>query len=1029
MPKTPQYLLDKINRAKREKATTLSLRYDRELSTIPPEVFELEHVQVLDLSYTKIREIPPEIKQLKNLRELRLFGCPLREVPQIHGLGIDYAFYRRFTKKIDKNQIAGLRFRRREMDELNKAGEFPQLTTLDLQRNELTTLPDSVTQLSRLTTLDLSWNKLTTLPDAVTRLSQLTTLDLRGNGLTTLPDSVTQLAQLTKLDLSRNELTTLPDSVTQLAQLTKLDLRNSKLTTLPDSLGQLSQLTTLDLSRNKLTTLPDSLGQLSQLTTLDLSNNKLTTLPDSVGQLSQLTTLSLHNNQLRRLPAGLFQLENIHRIDFKKTKFRNHAGKGEITLGDNPLEEPPLTILEKGIEAVREYFAQKQVQGSAPLFEAKLLLVGEGGAGKTSLWKKLQDETYPVGLQEESTTGINVHSGWQFACKAAPEGLFIANLWDFGGQEIQYLTHQFFLTARSLYVLVADDRKQDTRYAYWFEIIKTLGNGSPVLVLLNERKGQPVSSFDFEHYRREYGAHFPLEKCEVDLAEKNLHRFRHLRDKIENMLLKLPHVGDELPATWPRIRRALEKKRAENHLSLAAYRAVCREHGLEDESWQLQLSGYLHDLGVILHFQDNPPLFGTVFINPQWVVNAVYIILESDHVRKQQGRFTKKWMFDLWQEKGYSTEERNHLLNLMLKDGFDLCYPLDEAKTQFIAPQLLPRRRPKFAWPEKADLYFRFQYAFMPHGIITRLIVQMHEWIAEDEKGEDLVWERGVVLVKDSVRALVVQRKTERRSERVIDLQLVGPELERKEFLAQLRGKIHEINHRLSRQIKAEERVPIPKHPDADVEYQTLLQLDQQGVERHFVEKVGWVSVPQLLNGVELESKREWQRGGREMGEGDWGEKGILFAPNIQVNPVVNAQSTSTAEAQAEASSKLDFSIELNGLQSRFNELKEEAAELGPEGEALREEVAALQKKLQKLDSASEKRQVQAAGAMSKARRLLEELNDTGTQLGKTVDKIKGGVKMVQDLGRQYNKIAEWSGLPVVPQALLGRSKGDASSK
>lgn len=81
----------------------------------------------------------------------------------------------------------------------------------------------------------------------------------------------------------------------------------------------------------------------------------------------------------------------------------------------------------------------------------------------------------------------------------------------------------------------------------------------------------------------------------------------------------------------------------------------------------------------------------------------------------------------------------------------------------------------------------------------------------------------------------------------------------------------------------------------------------------------------------------------------------------------------------------------------------------------------ALQQRLQKLESVSEPRQVKEAGAMNKAKRLLEELNDTSTELGKTVDKIKGGVKIAQDLGKQYNKIAQWCGLPTVPRPLLGQ--------
>jgi GTPase SAR1 family protein len=41
---------------------------------------------------------------------------------------------------------------------------------------------------------------------------------------------------------------------------------------------------------------------------------------------------------------------------------------------------------------------------------------------------------------------------------------FRVNIWDFGGQEIYHQTHQFFLTERSLYALVADTRTENTDF-------------------------------------------------------------------------------------------------------------------------------------------------------------------------------------------------------------------------------------------------------------------------------------------------------------------------------------------------------------------------------------------------------------------------------------------------------------------------------------------------------------------------------------------------------------------------------------
>ena len=42
------------------------------------------------------------------------------------------------------------------------------------------------------------------------------------------------------------------------------------------------------------------------------------------------------------------------------------------------------------------------------LYEAKFLIIGEGGAGKTSFAKKIEDENYKLKPDEDSTEGIDV---------------------------------------------------------------------------------------------------------------------------------------------------------------------------------------------------------------------------------------------------------------------------------------------------------------------------------------------------------------------------------------------------------------------------------------------------------------------------------------------------------------------------------------------------------------------------------------------------------------------------------------------
>ena len=263
-------------------------------------------------------------------------------------------------------------------------------------------------------------------------------------------------------------LSEIPIEVFGLSNLTGLVLDDNQLTSLPESIGQLANLTELYLSGNQFTSLPESIAQLKNLMVLDLSSNQLTSLPESIGQLTNLTDLILSNNELTSLPETITQLTKLKKLNLR----------------GNKLESPPQEVADKGMEAIREYIRQVKDQGQEKLYEAKLLILGEGGAGKTTLASKIRNSNYQL-KEEDSTQGVDVIR-WAFSIEKDQE--FKVNVWDFGGQEIYHATHQFFLTRRSLYVLVADNRKEDTDFYYWLNTAELLSDSSPLLIVNNEKQ-------------------------------------------------------------------------------------------------------------------------------------------------------------------------------------------------------------------------------------------------------------------------------------------------------------------------------------------------------------------------------------------------------------------------------------------------------------------------------------------------------------------------------------------------------------
>ncbi|NEP88726.1 MAG: GTPase [Okeania sp. SIO2C2] len=611
--------------------------------------------------------------------------------------------------------------------------------------------------------------KLTEIPTEVLELEQLEVLNLKFNQLTRIPESISKLTNLIELNLSGNQLKSIPKSISRLTNLTKLYLRYNELKTIPESIGKLTNLKAFYLRDNQLMAIPESIGKLTSLKELYLSNNQLMTIPESIGKLTNLEELYLSNNQLKIIPVSINQLTNLSRL----------------YLSGNPLETPPIEIVEKGIEAIREYLRQIEEEGIDYLYEAKLLIIGEGGAGKTTLANKIQNSDYE--LQDEDTTkGIEVHQ-WDF--QTANKNDFQMNIWDFGGQEIYHATHQFFLTKRSLYILVADTRKEDTDFYYWLNVAELLSDNSPLLIVKNEKQDRKR-----EINQRALQGQFSniKEILATNLADNR--GLKEIRKNIQYYISNLPHIGSALPKTWKKVREVLETD-GRNYISLEEYLSICEKNLFKKREDKLLLSGYLHDLGVFLHFQDDPLLNKTVILKPEWGTAAVYKALDNPQVYENFGRFTKDDLTNIWHEDQYANMQ-DELLQLMIK--FKLCYKIPGTSQTYIAPQLLTGNQPEYDWDESNNLILRYTYEFMPKGIITQFIVAMHKEIEKQK----YVWKSGVILKKNQTRAEVI----EYYSKREIKIRISGQQ--KRDLMTILTDKLDEIHSSYNNRLKYNQLIP-----------------------------------------------------------------------------------------------------------------------------------------------------------------------------------------------------------------------------
>ncbi|WP_414573376.1 COR domain-containing protein [Nostoc sp. CCY 9925] len=695
-----------------------------------------DKVTELDLSGKGLKTLPAEIQRLTKLQWLDLYDNQLSSLP-------------------------------------GEIGQLTNLQSLYLYGNQLSSLPREIGQLTNLQSLHLSFNKLSSLPGEIGQFINLQTLNLSDNQLSSLPREIGQLTNLQTLYLYFNKLSSLPGEIGQLTNLQSLDLSFNKLSSLATAIGQLTNLQSLDLRLNQLSSLATAIGQLINLQTLNLSGNQLSSLPGEIGQLTNLQSLYFDNNQLSSLPREIRQLPNLKRLDLR----RNPVPIPPEILGSKNLDEDPGDVN----EILDFYFRVEDPTETEPLYEAKFLIVGEGGAGKTSLAKKIKDETYQLQPEEKSTAGIDVIQ-WKFTLPSGQD--FRVNIWDFGGQEIYHHTHQFFLTERSLYALVADTRQENTDFPYWLKVVELLSDNSPVLIIKNEKQDRQCQVNE----RQLRGEFTNLKETLTTNLDTN-RGLAEIKDTIRQYISKLPHVGTPLPKLWVRVRAALENY-SRNYISVEEYYSLCRVNSLTDRKDMLQLSRYLHDLGVCLHFQGDALLKNTVILKPEWGTSAVYKVLDNQQVIKNKGRFSKQDLAHIWQDVEYA-DMQDELLHLMMR--FKLCYEIPGNPENYIAPHLLSTNQPDYNWDESNNLILRYTYDFMPKGIITRFIVEMHSLIEQ----QSLVWKTGVVLSKEQTRAEVIEQYNQRE----IKVRVAGKR--KKELLTVITHemeKIHKSYERLQYQ-------------------------------------------------------------------------------------------------------------------------------------------------------------------------------------------------------------------------------------
>jgi len=467
-------------------------------------------------------------------------------------------------------------------------------------------------------------------------------------------------------------------------------------------------------------------------------------------------------------------LENLFNNSFKinKEQLKRHLGV-------------PDEIKEKGAAAVGRYL-EKLGDEVEQLNEARIIILGEKGAGKTSLARRLLDINAEMPKDRESTEGVDRHL-WNFLDKDNVNYVN-AHIWDFAGHSITHSAHRCFMTARCLYIYVYNGRiERDNDPTYWLEQIQLHGGKeSPILFLINE-KDDHLADIPERVFKDEYPSIAGYYR--VDIGNKDKTKLQNFRQIVMHMVRNNPSWNKQIvSAKTYKIKSRLQEyfiKTKEPHITREQFDKIAKGCGVQDE----QIDGILEDLktlGICLWYNiEDMEDFNTLVLNPDWITHGIYRIINKGHKDREHILTVLKGTEILKNDERYEYPRDKVAFLFKLMKVYELAY-FKNTDRIFIPGILVldrPDGLPSFDDPnERLTMIFSVEKA-LPPSIAARIMVQRHEEIFD----EKLLWRKGAVLkYKDGdAIALIVEHP------RSVTVRVKG--VDKTPYIASLRETIKSI--------------------------------------------------------------------------------------------------------------------------------------------------------------------------------------------------------------------------------------------
>ena len=573
------------------------------------------------------------------------------------------------------------------------------------------------------------------------------------------------------------------------------------------SFGQLTALRYLDLTENRLTELPAGVSGFSELVWLGLNFNQLTRV-NGAEMLVKLQRLYLRGNRLDSLPKRQAMPTLLLELDLTSNDFTmpdagllSWLDSGGDTLFVGFAQNPGEFTLraEDGIEKFREHVRQLLSAGEL-VQEGKLLLVGNGKMGKSTLLQALRGEPF---RELKQTNGVETAA----LDLETAAGKVRLNCWDFSGQEDIRATHQIFFTEPALYLVVWNARDSlDADYFHeWLWLIRhrTAGKGRALIVATGTGSNHGQIK-DAQRLRDEFGGPegVLLEPCFVRVECNDVAPSRRIgMSELQSWLVERVQENDSfrqkvLPQ-WRRTQGELLKLWDPQNctgtafLPWAEFERLClsKPCGLNADEIKT-FAKHQHETGRILWI-DRGEMAKNVILSPDWLTKALsYVIrakIDESSMHESAGLLTEARIEELWRDPA----------PLVDKDGkpepgmpagmvpafkaflteFDLAHPVRQADgvVRYFIPQHQRSQRPALwtqleqdALQERVILSRGIELRgydgkaslnrWLARAFFYRLMVRFHPWhVGRLDPAQSPNWESGFCVEEDGNRVRVLQ--------------------------------------------------------------------------------------------------------------------------------------------------------------------------------------------------------------------------------------------------------------------------------